>query len=44
MTFAPSRDAGSYEFGGGFGTFLVAVPPAPGFTLASQTLMFGGQA
>jgi hypothetical protein len=33
----------SYYFAGGFATFLTAVPPEPGFTLASQTLMFGGE-
>ena len=33
----------SYYFAGGFGSFLTAVPPEPGFTAASQTLMFGGQ-
>jgi hypothetical protein len=41
---AASEGAASYYFAGGFGTFLVAVPPEAGFTVASQTLMFGGQA
>ncbi len=36
--------AASYYFAGGFGSFLTAVPPEPGFSVASQTLMFGGQA
>jgi hypothetical protein len=40
---AASEGAASYYFAGGFGTFLVAVPPEAGFTVASQTLMFGGQ-
>lgn len=39
-----SEGAASYYFAGGFGSFLVAVPPAPGFNVASQTLMFGGNA
>jgi hypothetical protein len=39
-----SEGAASYYFAGGFGTFLTAVPPEPGFTAASQTLLFGGQA
>jgi len=39
-----SEGAASYYFAGAFGTFLVAVPPEPGFTAASQTLMYGGQA
>jgi hypothetical protein len=39
-----SEGAASYYFAGGFGSFLVAVPPEPGLTVASQTLMFGGQA
>ena len=39
-----SEGAASYFFPGAFGTFLVAVPPEPGLTVASQTLMFGGQA
>ena len=39
-----TEGAASYYFAGGFGTFLTAVPPEPGFTIASQTLMFGGQA
>jgi len=38
-----SEGAGSYYFGGGFGSFLVAVPPEPGFSVASQTLIFGGR-
>jgi hypothetical protein len=38
-----SEGAASYYFAGGFGSFLVAVPPEPGFTVASQTLMYGGQ-
>lgn len=38
-----TEGAASYYFAGGFGTFLTAVPPQPGFTAASQTLMFGGQ-
>ncbi len=41
---AASEGAASYYFAGGFGTFLTAVPPEPGFTAASQTLIFGGQA
>jgi hypothetical protein len=43
---APARareGAASYYFAGGFGSFLTAVPPKPGFAVASQTLMFGGQ-
>jgi len=39
-----SEGAASYYFAGGFGSFLVAVPPEPGFSVASQTLMYGGQA
>src|SRR5690349_11896100 len=39
-----SEGAASYYFAGAFGSFLVAVPPEPGFTAASQTLMYGGQA
>jgi hypothetical protein len=39
-----SEGAASYYFAGGFGSFLTAVPPEPGFTAASQTLIFGGQA
>jgi len=39
-----SEGAASYYFAGGFGSFMVAVPPAPGFSIASQTLMYGGQA
>ena len=38
-----AEGAASYYFAGGFATFLTAVPPEPGFTAASQTLMFGGQ-
>ena len=43
-TAEASEGAASYYFAGAFGTFLVAVPPEPGFTAASQTLMYGGQA
>lgn len=39
-----SEGAGSYYFAGGFGSFMVAVPPDPGFSVASQTLIFGGNA
>jgi hypothetical protein len=39
-----SEGAASYYFAGAFGTFMVAVPPEPGFTAANQTLMYGGQA
>ena len=39
-----TEGAASYYFAGGFGSFLTAVPPEPGFSVASQTLMFGGQA
>lgn len=39
-----SEGAASYYFAGGFGSFLTAVPPEPGFTAASQTLIFGGHA
>src|SRR5688572_9779482 len=39
-----SEGAASFYFAGAFGTFLVAVPPEPGFSVASQTLMFGGNA
>ena len=39
-----SEGAASYYFAGGFGSFQVAVPPPPGFAVASQTLMFGGNA
>jgi hypothetical protein len=39
-----SEGAASYYFPGAFGSFLVAVPPEPGFSVASQTLMFGGNA
>jgi len=41
---AASEGAASYYFAGAFGSFLTAVPPEPGFTAASQTLIFGGQA
>ena len=40
---AASEGAASYYFAGGFGSFLTAVPAEPGFAVASQTLMFGGQ-
>ena len=39
-----SEGAASYYFAGAFGTFLVAVPPEPGFSVASQTLLYSGQA
>jgi hypothetical protein len=39
-----SEGAASYYFPGAFGSFLVAVPPEPGFSGASQTLIFGGNA
>jgi hypothetical protein len=39
-----SEGAASYYFPGAFGSFLVAVPPEPGLSIASQTLFFGGQA
>jgi hypothetical protein len=39
-----SEGAASYYFAGAYGSFLVAVPPEPGFSVASQTLMYGGQA
>ncbi len=39
-----SEGAASYYFAGAFGSFLTAVAPEPGFTVASQTLIFGGQA
>jgi hypothetical protein len=39
-----SEGASSYYFPGAFGSFLVAVPPEPGFSVASQTLIFGGNA
>jgi hypothetical protein len=39
-----AEGAASYYFAGGFGSFLTAVPPEPGFTAASQTLIFGCQA
>lgn len=38
-----SEGAASYYFAGGFGSFLVAVPPEPGLTVASQALMLGGR-
>ncbi|TAJ36154.1 MAG: hypothetical protein EPO55_22795 [Reyranella sp.] len=38
-----SEGAASYYFAGAFGSFLTAVAPEPGFTAASQTLIFGGQ-
>ncbi len=43
-TAQASEGAASDYFAGGFGSFLVAVPPEPGFSVASQTLMYGGQA
>ncbi|HTE38771.1 MAG TPA: transporter [Reyranella sp.] len=39
-----TEGAASYYFPGAFGSFLVAVPPQPGFSVASQTLIFGGNA
>ena len=39
-----SEGAASDYFPGAFGSFLVAVPPEPGFSFGSQTLFFGGQA
>lgn len=39
-----SEGAASDYFAGAYGTFLVAVPPEPGFSAASQTLMYAGQA
>src|SRR4051812_18465594 len=39
-----SEGAASYYFPGAFGSFLVAVPPQPGFSVGSQTLIFGGNA
>jgi hypothetical protein len=39
-----SEGAASYYFAGAFGSFLVAVPPEPGFSAASQTLLYSGQA
>jgi hypothetical protein len=39
-----SEGAASDYFAGAFGTFMVAVPPAPGLSAASQTLMYSGQA
>jgi len=39
-----SEGASSYYFPGAFATFMVAVPPDPGLSVASQTLIFGGQA
>ena len=38
-----SEGAASYYFAGGFGSFMVAVPPEPGLSVASQTLMYAGQ-
>jgi len=32
-----SEGASSYYFAGGFGSFLVAVPSEPGFTVASRS-------
>jgi hypothetical protein len=40
---ASEGDSSDY-FAGAFGSFLVAVPPEPGFSVASQTLIFGGNA
>jgi hypothetical protein len=39
-----SEGASSYYFPGAFGTFLVAVPPEPGFGVANQALIFSGNA
>jgi hypothetical protein len=39
-----SEGASSYYFPGAFGTFLVSVPPEPGFSVANQALIFGGNA
>ncbi len=39
-----SEGAASYYFAGAFGSFLVAVPSEPGLAIASQTLMFQGNA
>jgi hypothetical protein len=44
ITGQASEGAASYYFAGGFRSFVTAVPPEPGFTAASQTLIFGGQA
>ena len=38
------RERGELLFPGAFGSFLVAVPPEPGFSVGSQTLIFGGNA
>jgi hypothetical protein len=38
-----TEGASSYYFAGAFGSFLTAVPPEPGFSAASQTLLFNGQ-
>ena len=39
-----SEGAASDYFAGAFGSFLVAMPPEPGFGVASQTLLYSGQA
>lgn len=39
-----SEGAASYYSPGAFGSFLVAVAPEPGFSDASQTLIFSGNA
>lgn len=39
-----SEGASSYYFAGAFGSFMVAVPPPPGFSVASQTLIYDGLA
>jgi hypothetical protein len=39
-----AEGAASYYFPGGFASFLVAVPPEPGFVVASQTFLFSGSA
>lgn len=39
-----SEGAASYYFAGGFGSFMVAVPPEPGFSVANQALMYGANA
>lgn len=39
-----AEGAASYYFAGGFGSFMVAVPPEPGFSVASQTLIYSAQA
>jgi hypothetical protein len=39
-----TEGAASYYFPGGFASFLVAVPPEPGFVVASQTFLFSGNA